>query len=252
MRSNWSKLEQVPEALDSSGAFETCRVRRGKPLFLQEHLIRLEASLKTLGIFSWDKKRAGREILQAACSVKEGYVRIAVGRSARTPWILHAQKGVPYSSKQRERGISVVTAPTRWPSGETGFAQAKGSQRMSGILARLEGPEASEALRIGPHGYLTEGTVSNLFMVKSNAIWTPPHWLGVLEGVTRARVMEAALHLRIPVIEVPLTRHELFNAEEAFLTNVLMDILPIREVDGRRIGLRIPGRLTRRLMRALK
>jgi branched-chain amino acid aminotransferase len=130
-------------------------------------------------------------------------------------------------------------------------ASVKCSERLSGVLARLEGPGATEVLSLNRQGYLTEGTVSNLFLVKDRRLFTPPAWAGVLEGVTRRKVWQAARRLGIPVCEVLLTRHEMFNADEAFLTNVLMEILPIRVVDGRRIGSRVPGAVTRRLMRAM-
>ncbi len=243
-------MSVLPRPFDASGAFETCRVSRGKVLFLEEHLHRLSESLKTLGVSGWNRERSRRRLREAASGVRQGYVRIAVGREQGTV-VVHRKEGLPYPPRLRREGIRLTTVPTRWPQGEAAPAQAKSSERLSGVLARLEGGQAAEVLRIGPHGYLTEGTASNLFMVREGALCTPPRWLGVLEGVTRWRVLEAAGRLKIPTREIPFSRHDLFNAEEAFLTNVLMGILPIREVDGRRIGSRLPGRITRRLMGAL-
>ena len=249
MRNPWFISLEPPEAFEASGVFETCRVRAGKVLFLRDHLRRLGQSLRTVGISTWEERKARVALIRSAKEIKEGYVRIAVRRTA--PFIMHSHRGTPYPEEVKRRGISIPTVATRWPAGETGTAQAKASERLGSILARCEGGAAVEVLRIGPHGYLTEGTVSNLFMVKGDALHTPPHWLGVLEGVTRSRVIQAARRLGIPVKEIPFTRHELFNAEEAFLTNVLMGVLPIREVDGRRIGLKVPGSVTRRLSRIL-
>jgi len=130
-------------------------------------------------------------------------------------------------------------------------AQVKSSQRLTSILARQEGINSDEVLLLGAHGYLTEGTVSNLFLVKDSTLVTSPGWQGILEGVTRGLVRKAARRMRIPYLEIPVTRHDLFNADEAFLTNVLMDILPVRQVDGRRIGTKVPGPITQRLGRAL-
>lgn len=243
-------MSVLPKPFDASGAFETCRVERGKVLFLEEHLHRLGESLKTLGVSGWNREEARRRLSEAASGIRQGVVRIAVGREQGNV-VVHRKEGLPYPQKLGREGIRLKTATTRWPLGEATPAQAKTSERLSGVLARLEGGESPEVLRIGPHGYLTEGTASNLFMVREGALCTPPCWLGVLEGVTRWRVLEAARRLRIPVEETPFSRHDLFNAEEAFLTNVLMGILPIREVDGRRIGLRCPGRITRRLSQIL-
>ena len=243
-------LRLPPASFDASGAFETCRVEGGKILHLREHLLRLSASLQTLGVPPVNEAEIQTELAQAARAVRTGSVRIAVCREGSPRWLIHRHRGFPYSRRQMKEGIDLTTVPTRWPAGESAPAKAKGSERLSGILARLEGKGKPEVLRIGPQGYLTEGTVSNLFMVKEGILTTPPGWLGVLEGVTRAHVIAAARRLRIPVREIPFTRHDLFNAEEAFLTNVLMTLLPIRRLDGREIGTRVPGRVTKRLMHA--
>ena len=247
---SWLQTSAVPDFFDASGAFETCRVRKGKVLHLAEHLRRLQASLQTLALFS---RQEGWEpaLRKAAREVRDGYIRVAVNRAGRQQMIIHRHPGIPYSHTQIRRGISLTTVASRWPQAETGLAQVKHSERLSGVLARIEGKGAAEVLRVGPHGYLTEGTASNLFLIKDGILMTPPTWLGVLEGVTRTHIVQGAGRLKIPVQEVPLTRHDLFNADEAFLTNVLMGILPIHQVDGRRIGIHIPGPLTRRLMRTL-
>ncbi len=250
-RANWSRLSDPPDLFDASGAFETCRVSGGRVLFLEEHLQRLRASLQTLG-FSLSRENETRAALaRAARGMKQGSVRIAVRRCGKPRLIVHRRPGISYADGLRSTGVVLTTVPTRWPAGDRMPAQAKGSERLSGILARLEAPDPVDLLRLGPDGTLTEGTVSNLFFVKRGILYTPPTWAGVLEGVTRHRVLEAARDLGIPGQEIPVSRHELFNAEEAFLTNVLMGILPIRSVDGRRIGTRVPGPVTRRLTQAI-
>ncbi len=250
----------IPAEFDASGVFETCRVRAGRVLRVEEHLRRLRASLKTAGIpltlpspLRGEGKGEGlkRALQEAAQGLKEGFIRVAVRRQGLPRILIHRSPASPYS-KKRAFGIAIRTVPSRWPAGETGWAQVKSSERLSGVLARMEAPEAMEALRLGPHGYLTEGTVSNLFFVRDGELVTAPCWAGVLEGVTRSRVIRAARKLRLPVRKTPFTRHDLFNAEEAFLTNVLMGILPVRQVDGRRIGKKTPGPVTRKLMKELK
>ena len=242
---------QVPESFDASGVFETCRVEKGKVLHLEEHLDRLRSSLKTLGISPCPEQGARDLLKESARGMLDGYVRIAIRRTGTPRMIIHRCPRLPYSKEQIRRGISVTTVPSRMAPVEAVQGRVKSSERLSGILARTEAPESLEVLRIGPQGYLTEGTISNIFLVKGNTLMTPPAWLGVLEGVTRAHVIEAAKRLKIPVQEVPVTRHDLFNADEAFLTNVLMGILPIRQADGRRIGAAIPGPITHRLMQAI-
>ncbi len=245
----------VPEAFDASGVFETCRVQSGRVLRLEEHLQRLQASLKTvnIGTAGYRNGTRYRGLLQAAArEMKEGYLRIAVRRRGAPRVLIHRSPSLPYSEKQLSEGIALRTVPSRWPAGETGWAQVKSSERLSGVLARMEAPEAAEVLRLGPHGYVTEGTVSNLFFIRGGELVTAPAWAGILEGVTRSRVIRAAGKLRLAVREIPFTRHDLFNAEEAFLTNVLMGILPVRQVDGRRVGEKTPGPVTRKLMREIR
>ena len=164
--------------------------------------------------------------------------------------VVDERQGTPYSDQMRKEGVSVVTSACR-ASADAGFAGAKHSDRLSNILARAEAGDAGEFLRFNAEGYLTEGTVSNLFLVRNGELLTPATWLGVLDGVTRRHVLRAAARLRIPASETVVTRHELFNAEEAFLTNVLMGIMPVREADGRRIGRHVPGPITRRLSNAI-
>ena len=246
-----SPLSPVPAIFDASGVFETCRVEKGKVLHREEHLRRLQASLKTAGIFSWDEASVRRELGRAAAGMRRGFVRVAVRRAGDPRFLVYRHPGLPYSSRDLRRGIEIRTVAARWPSGESSWAQAKLSERLGGALARAEAPESPDVLRLGPHGYLTEGTVSNLFFVKEGTLTTAPTWIGVLEGVTRANVIRAARRLKIPVRVTPFGRHDLFNAEETFLTNVLMGVLPVSVVDGRRIGGRAPGPVTRKLMREI-
>ena len=245
------EFHPVPCPVDASGVFETCRVQAGRVLHAEEHLRRLGASLKTAGIFSWDAAEVRQRLQQSARGMRQGSVRVMVRRCG-TPWIvLHRHPGLPYPRRLYREGVSIRTSPSVWPGGDPAVGQIKASERLGSILARAETPEAFELLRLGRHGYVTEGTVSNLFLVREGMLMTPPGWLGVLEGVTRTEILSAARRLKIPTRTVPVTRHDLFNAEEAFLSNVLMRILPIREADGRRIGKKVPGPVTRRLMKDL-
>lgn len=251
----------LPSLFDASGVFETCRVSRGRVLRLEQHLQRLAASLKTLDIGTGYPEgtryrlllaEIRRKIAAAACGMKEGTVRVAVRREGSPRILIHRHAGRVYPDRLYRAGVSIRTSASVWPGGDPAVGQAKASERVSGILARMDQPAAFEVLRLGRQGYLTEGTVSNLFLVRGGELITPPGWLGVLEGVTKDRVLRAARRLRLPVRQVPVTRHDLFNAEEAFLTNVLMTVLPVREADGRRIGSRVPGVWTQKLMGAVR
>jgi branched-chain amino acid aminotransferase len=97
-------------------------------------------------------------------------------------------------------------------------------------------------------GSVTESTASNFGVVSRGAILTPPYWLGLLAGVTREVLFEIAGALGLPMRESPMTRHDIYNAEEAFLTSTLKEVLPVTVVDGRKINGGRPGPVTRRLL----
>ena len=245
-------MNRPPRQFDAAGVFETCRVRKGAVLHRQEHLERLRESLRTLGMDVHRVQGVEARLNAAARRVGDGFVRIGLRAEGEPRMVVDERRGTPYSDRMRTEGVKVVTAAGCWPSGETGFAGAKHTDRLSSILARAQAGDAAEVLRFNAEGYLTEGTVSNLFLVKDGTLLTPATWLGVLDGVTRRQLLLAAGRLHIPVQETVVTRHELFNADEAFLTNVLMGVLPVREADGRRIGRRLPGPMTQRLSESLE
>ena len=144
--------------------------------------------------------------------------------------------------------------PTRKFPVSTIDNQAKYSARLASVMAvadaQLRG--ADEALWMGALGYVTESTASNFGIVRENTIVTPPCWLGLLAGITRDVLCELAVSLRIPLRELPLTRLEIYNAEEAFLTSTLKEVLPVTTIDGRRIGTGKPGPVSRRLLQAFR
>jgi branched-chain amino acid aminotransferase len=99
-------------------------------------------------------------------------------------------------------------------------------------------------------GSVTESTASNVGMVSRGIILTPPCWLGLLAGITRDVLFEICRELRLVIRESPLTRHDLYNANEAFLTSTLKEVLPVTVIDGRKVGTGRPGPITKRLHRA--
>lgn len=101
-------------------------------------------------------------------------------------------------------------------------------------------------------GYVTECTGENLFIVKRKALLTPPPYIGVLRGITRQTVMELATQHRLHVKEELLTRHDLFNADEVFLTGTAAEIVPVVKIDGRAIGSGRPGPVTKKLQQAFR
>lgn len=235
------------------GVFETLQVVRGRPVALGAHWERLRASLRTVG-------RPGppgavrAQVVAAARAAKAGGVRVDVVSSAWDPTVSVCL--LPRRDRRGEHpgwrgGVAVVTAPGRAHSPSAIPAQVKSIERLPSIMAWGERASRGifEILWRNPQGYLTEGTVSNLLIVQRGQLVTPPTWVGVLPGVVREAMLRLAARWGIPAVERPFTRHELYTATEALLTNSLIEVVAVRTVDGRRIGGPCPGPITRRLQR---
>jgi branched-chain amino acid aminotransferase len=121
---------------------------------------------------------------------------------------------------------------------------------LNNILAKIEGLQAGciEALMLNHKGEVAECTGDNIFVVRSGKIATPPNDAGILEGITRDAVIGLARQSGIDVAEVPLTRHDVYIADECFLTGTAAEVIPVVKVDSRKIGDGKPGPITRDLM----
>lgn len=245
--------------MTSNGCFETMRAYGGRIFRLEAHMDRLCASAQDLGVkLPWDRREGARQLQYALASskLKEAVVRIALlprpeGRAVPSIVVQPAQ--TPPASAYR-LGIHLAVVPTRKFPVSTIDNQAKYSARLASVMAVLDAQlrGADEALWMDALGYVTESTASNLGIIREGTIVTPPCWLGLLAGITRDVLCELAVLLRIPLQEFPLTRHDLYNADEAFLTSTLKEILPVTSVDGRRIGTGKPGLVSRRLLTAFR
>lgn len=232
---------------ESVGIYESLRVYEGIFFRLEKHLERFFESAKTLGVRIPETREKIRRRLERALKEsgkKEAFVRLT---------LVDGQIFVVVSERIHppelyRKGVSLKTAAIRRNLSQAAFPEAKSTFFLNQVLATLEPapPGNYEILFLNPQGFLTEVRIGNIFIVKKGRILTPPPH-GILDGVTRRFVIECARLGKIPVEERPLTRHDLFNAEEAFLTNTSWEILPIREVDGRKIGSTLSGPLTRKL-----
>ncbi len=251
--------------LTADGVFESMRTYgRGKVFRLADHLERLSASAKTIGLempYPPEVLAAEIERALAADGRKEAYVRLSLVRASGAGGDPSREKrrlriivtGVKkYPAEFYRQGVKIGTAAARKPAAEAQPGQAKSLNFLPGVLARAETGEWFETLVFNPRGELTEGTVSNVFAVKNSQLVTPPIYLGILPGVTRKVALELAAEAGMETGEAVLTRCDLYNADEVFLTNTTMEIMPVREVDGRRIGNGRPGKFTRRLLKAFR
>lgn len=235
------------------GVFETLQVRRGHPVALEEHCHRLRASQQTVGR-PLPPATIAQQLLEAARILPARWagLRVELTSTSALPTLsMHLLPRRAGMARWRQ-GVTVVTARGRIAPPAALPAQVKSSERLPSILAWGEAPSRRpfEILWCNAGGCVTEGTVSNLFIVRGGQLLTPPAWAGALAGVVRGAIVRLARRARLAVAEQPFTRHELFTAAEAFLTNSLIGVVPVRMADGRRIGTACPGPVTRRLQRA--
>ena len=249
----------VPQAGAANGCFETMRAYGGKIFRLEAHLDRLYASAQFLGTRPpSDRRGLGRQLTGALrrSGLNEAVVRVALiprPKAEASPSIVVQPAIRPPASAYR-RGIRVAVVPTRKFSVASITPQAKYSARLGSVLAVMDAQlrGVDEALFLEVIGGVTESTASNLGIVSEGLVLTPPCSLGLLAGITRDVLFEVSAQLGFAIRETPLTRHDLYNADEAFLTSTLKEVLAVTVIDGRTIGTGRPGPITRALRRAFQ
>ena len=243
--------------LYGDGVFETVRIYNGTPFMLDEHVERLIAGLKTL---RFQKLPAGIKVHASrvieANKVTNGILRIAVTRGEVVTGIdplpcneptvvITAGECIPYQEELYSKGFKAIIANIRKDSSSP-LCRVKSANFLTHILARGEATDASvdEALMLNYEGFLTEATVSNLFLLKGNALLTPSVESGILPGVTRGVVIQLTGGMGLEVKQQEIRPEELYSADEAFLTNSLLEVMPLIEVDRQAISNGLPGKIT--------
>ncbi len=259
----------MPAALlDGPGVFETLRVYGGAAAGEDAHVSRLLASAKTLGLPLPSRAVIVSRLREAvaASKMREAIARLAVhapapGRAAVMSCLVRPFDGCP--AEWYAHGVAVVTAAVRRSGPRETASQVKGNDYANALTGLLSGPAAASAaaapgkrpagldpLFLTEAGTVSETSVANLLVLKDGTIWTPPGACGILLGVTRRTALEAARGLGLSVRETPFTRHDIYNADEVFLTNAAVEVLPVVEVDRRRIAAGAPGPWASRLRAA--
>jgi branched-subunit amino acid aminotransferase/4-amino-4-deoxychorismate lyase len=153
-----------------------------------------------------------------------------------------------YQKGYRGKVVRVKTSP------DSPSANMKTLNFLDHIIAKMEAKEAgfNEGIIINTEGFIVEGTVSNIFMVKDGSLSTPAKEMGLLPGITRQAVLEIAEAKQMQAEEGKITLNKLLEADEAFLTNSLVEIMPLVEVDGHPVGKGTPGPVTQELIRSYK
>ncbi len=242
------------------GLFETMRAYDGQVFRLEAHLARLIQSARTLG---WavlpDAAQLAANVQQAlrATDAADARVRLTVtsgslhADASDVPQLTLVATAAPmekYPDECYTKGVTVIVAPTRQnPTDPTcGHKTTSYFARLAALRSAHQ-QAALEALWLTPDGFLAEGSISSVFVVRDEQLLTPPLDTPVLPGITRAVLMELAVALDIPVREMRLTLADAQRAEELFLCNSLMEVLPVVRIARQAIGNEKVGETTRKL-----
>lgn len=250
--------------LYGDGVFEGIRAYNGRVFKLKEHLERLYESAQAIFLTIPLSFEELRQAVLETCrrnGIRDGYIRLVVSRGpgdlgldprkcSRPTVVIIADTIQLYPEELYRQGMKIATVATRRNAPEALNPRIKSLNYLNNILAKIEANLSGypEVLMLTQEGYVAECTGDNIFIVRRGTLLTPPDYLGILEGITRNTVMELAREMGVPVREKVLTRHEVYNAEECFLTGTAAEVIPVVEVDGRRIGTGRPGPITLRLM----
>ena len=260
--------------LYGDGVFEGIRAYDGLVFKLDEHLKRLWESAHTLMLtIPMDVKAMKAAILATLKKnrLKDGYIRVVVTRGVGdlglSPWLckkatvfIITDNITLYPKSLYQKGLEIITVPTVRNLPEAINPSIKSLNYLNNIMAKIEAKNGGcmEALMLNHQGYVAECTGDNVFMikktgkgvtVKDHTLLTPPTYLGALKGITRQAIIEIAEKIKLPFEERILTRHDLFNANELFLTGTAAEVIPVVKLDGREIGEGKPGRITNMLLK---
>jgi branched-chain amino acid aminotransferase len=249
--------------LYGDGAFEGIRSYDGLVFKLKEHIDRLFETAHTMMIgLPMTKAQLADAVVETlqANKLKDAYIRVIVTRgegdlgldprkcTGKASVIIIADKITLYPAELYKKGLEIITVPTVRNHPEALNPQLKSMNYLNNIFAKIEANNSgfNEAIMLDAQGYVAECTGDNIFILKNGVLSTPAQ--GRLRGITRDAVLELAQAGKIAAKECLITRHEIFIADECFLTGTAAEIIPVVKVDGRTIGEGKPGKTTLKLM----
>jgi branched-chain amino acid aminotransferase len=250
--------------LYGDGVFEGIRAYEGIVFRLKEHIDRLYRSAHTIALeIPLTPEQMTQAVLDtvAANEEKDAYIRLVVSRGPGDLGIDPANCGRPtvviivaeiklYPKELYESGAAIVTSSVRRIPIQCLDPRIKSLNYLNNIMAKIDAKRAGalEAVMLNQQGRVAECTADNLFFVIGGALKTPGLMNGALPGITRATVLEIGAALGMPTEEGNYGLHDLYNADEVFLTGTGAEIMPVISVDGRKVGTGKPGATTKRLL----
>jgi len=250
--------------LYGDGIFEGIRFYNWRVFRLEEHLLRLWDSARSICL---EIPMTMRDMTEAVLEtirqnhLRDGYIRLVVTRGignlglnptqCKSPSVIIIAATIAlYHQDFYRKGLTIVTCATRRSNPAALNPAVKSLNYLNNVMARVEAnlSGADEALMLNDAGNVAECTADNVFIVKHGQIFTPPVTAGALRGITRSVVFEIAAELGVKVRETDITRHDVFVADECFLTGTAAEIVPVVKADGRSIGNGKPGPITARII----
>ncbi|PWI58322.1 branched-chain-amino-acid transaminase [Sulfoacidibacillus thermotolerans] len=254
--------------LYGDGIFEGIRIYDGVIFRLDEHLVRLYESAKSILLtipLTFDEMADAIVETVRANHLQSGYIRVVVSRGEgdlgldprscpRANVVVIADTVRLFPQELYDHGLRIVTVPTQRNSPAALNPQIKSLNYLNSVLVKMEAANSGvlEALTVNAQGYVCEGSGDNVFIVKRRKVYTPPIYLGALDGITRRAIMDVCEKLELPLSETPFTRHDVYVADECFLTGTAAEVIPVIEVDGREIGNGKPGPITQQLLKEFR
>ena len=246
--------------LYGDGVFEGMRIYSGKVFRLTDHLVRLYESALAIGLaipMTPEVLATATTDTVAKNGLEDGYIRLVVTRGGGSlgldpnkctdpQIIIIADTIALYPAEMYDNGLDLVTAATTRNHTAALSPRIKSLNYLNNIMAKMEGLRAGcvEAVMLNTKGEVAECTGDNIFVVKNGVVHTPPIDAGILEGITRNTVIELARQAGRTVEERPMTRHDIYVADECFLTGSAAEVIAAVKLDGRVIGTGKPGPVT--------
>ncbi|CAH0119110.1 MULTISPECIES: branched-chain-amino-acid transaminase [unclassified Paenibacillus] len=238
--------------LYGDGIFEGIRIYNGNIFKCKEHLDRLYDSAKSIMLeipLTYEEMEAALVETIRKNDMRDGYIRLVVSRGAgnlgldprrcpkATVLIIVEQLAI-YSEEAYKNGLRTVSVSQRRNIPDALNPKIKSLNYLNNILVKIQAnlADVGEAIMLNAQGYVAEGSSDNIFIVKKGAVYTPPCYIGALEGITRLAIIELCAKLGYALKEEPFTLHDVYVADEVFFTGTAAEVIAVREVDGRIIG----------------
>lgn len=250
--------------LYGDGIFEGIRIYNGNIFKCKEHLDRLYDSAKSIMLnipLTYEEMEEALVETLRRNELRDGYIRLVVSRGAgnlgldpnrcpKASVIIIVEQLAIYSEEAYQTGLKTVSVSTRRNIPDALNPKIKSLNYLNNILVKIQSnlSGAGEAIMLNAQGYVTEGSGDNIFVVKNGMITTPPCYLGALDGITRQAIIEICRNKGFQIKEEPFTLHDVYVADEVFLTGTAAEVIAVREVDGRIIGEGHAGPVTLKLL----